>query len=182
MVRSSFSGPEDGIVSVVETDVAKIELDHVPVSVTAWYSDGAELDSGLQLLYAYEEHAGYSTAEMRRINAFTYSALLPKGEHFVRVSGVDPFAYGTAYRGRVRVGEVGGNLLDARILRGGNVTVYGQPGPLEAVGASFGCDLSIGPEGNVVFPNVPPGMWHFIQGDRRVPVVVQANGKHVVQL
>lgn len=182
LVRNSISRPGAGVIPAVEIDVANLQRDLFPVSITAWHSDGTEIGSDLQLLYAVTESSSHSAVELHKINEFTYAALLPKGDYFVRVSEVSPFAYGTAYRGEIKVGETGGGILDARILRGGQVTVYGEPGPFQGVGASFGCALTIGSEGFTVFPNVPPGMWQFMQGSRRAEVVVQANGKHVVQL
>jgi hypothetical protein len=182
LVRNSISRPGAGVIPAVEIDVANLQRDLFPVSITAWHSDGTEIGSDLQILYAVTESSSHSAVELHKINEFTYAALLPKGDYFVRVSEVSPFAYGTAYRGEIKVGETGGGILDARILRGGQVTVYGEPGPFQGVGASFGCALTIGSEGFTVFPNVPPGMWQFMQGSRRAEVVVQANGKHVVQL
>lgn len=182
LIRNSLTRSEPAAVPSIEVDVAKLARRLFPVSITAWHTDGTEIESTLQLLYATSESTSHAAVELRKVNSFTYAALLPEGDYFVRVAEVSPFAYGTAYRGELKVSEAGGGILDARIPRGGTVAVYGKPGPLEAVGVGFGSALSVGPEGFSVFRNVPPGPWSFIQGDLRSAVVVQPNGQHVVRL
>jgi hypothetical protein len=182
LIRSSCSISDAAAVPAIEVDVANLERRLFPVSITAWHTDGTEIESAMQLLYASSESTSHAAVELRKVNAFTYAAQLPAGDYFVRVAELSPFAYGTAYRGELKVTEAGGGILDARILRGGAVTVHGMPGPLEAVGVGFGAALSIGSDGFSVFPNMPQGPWSFIQGDRRSSVFVQPNGQHVVHL